>query len=61
MLNPNDSLPRPGYDNVMFDFEGHRVVTTVLDFDEDGNLVVGNPNWDFGTLPPIRPAWLTSR
>ena len=42
----NDTTPRAGYDNVAFDLDGHRVVATVIGYDDDGNLIVGNPHWD---------------
>jgi hypothetical protein len=38
--------PRVGYDNVAFNLDGHRVVATVIGYDDDGLMVVGNPNWD---------------
>jgi hypothetical protein len=38
--------PRVGYDNVAFELDGHRVVATVIGYDDDRLMVVGNPNWD---------------
>lgn len=38
--------PRPCYDNVEFELDGQRVVATVINYDDDGQLVVCNPNWD---------------
>jgi hypothetical protein len=41
-----DNLPRVGYDNVEFDLDGHRVVATVIGYDDRGRLLLDNPHWD---------------
>jgi hypothetical protein len=48
--------PRPCYDNVEFDLDGHRVVATVIAYDDDGKLIVGNPNWDDVWHVPVESA-----
>ena len=43
-----DGKPRVGYDNVEFwwEEENLRVVATVIGYDDDGLMIVGNPNFD---------------
>ena len=52
--------PSPGFDNVAFEFEGARIVGTVLDYDDDGLLIVGNPflgaNYHVPSRTPRSPA-----
>ena len=45
---PDDGKPRVGYDNVEFWWaeENLRVVATVTGYDDDGLMIVGNPNFD---------------
>jgi hypothetical protein len=43
----NERMPRVGYDNVAFvNDDGMRIVATVIGYDDDGMLIVGNPGWD---------------
>ena len=52
--------PSPGFDNVAFEFEGARIVGTVLDYDDDGLLIVGNPFLGANYHVPVEDATITS-
>ena len=52
--------PSPGFDNVAFEFEGARIVGTVLDYDDDGLLIVGNPFLGANYHVPFEDATITS-
>ncbi len=54
-----ENRPRVGYDNVEFDLDGHRIVATVIGYDDDGRLVLGNPHWDDFWHVPFEQARLT--
>ena len=38
--------PRVGYDNVEFEQDGLKIVATVIGYDDEGLMIVGNPDWD---------------
>ena len=42
----NQRLPRVGYDNVAFERDGLRIVATVIGYDDNGLMIVSNPEWD---------------
>ena len=52
--------PSPGFDNVAFEFEGARIVGTVLDYDDDGLLIVGNPFLGANYHVPVEDAAITN-
>ena len=52
--------PSPGFDNVAFEFEGARIVGTVLDYDDDGLLIVGNPFLGANSYVPVEDAAITN-
>jgi len=51
--------PAAGFDNVAFEFEGQRIVGTVIDYDKDGSLVVGNPFLEGVWSVPVEEATIT--
>jgi hypothetical protein len=51
--------PSPGFDNVAFEFEGARIVGTVLDYDDGGLLIVGNPFHGANYHVPVEDAAIT--
>ena len=55
----SSAKPSPGFDNVAFEFEGARIVGTVLDYDEDGLLIVGNPFLGANWHVPVDDATIT--
>jgi hypothetical protein len=44
----SSTKPRVGYDNLEFWWDEHdvRVVATVIGYDDDGLMILGNPNFD---------------
>jgi len=52
--------PSPGFDNVAFEFDGARIVGTVLDYDDDGLLIVGNPFLGANYHVPVEDAAITN-
>jgi hypothetical protein len=49
-----------GFDNVAFEFDGQRIVGTVIDYEDDETLVVGNPFLDGVWSVPVEDATITN-
>ena len=52
--------PTPCFDNVAFECEGRRIVGTVINYDDDGLLIVANPFLDNLWHVPVEEATITS-
>jgi hypothetical protein len=58
-MNMSNARPTPCFDNVAFEYEGQRIVGTVIEFDDDGLLVVGNPFFRVTWHVPVDEAAIT--
>jgi len=52
--------PTPCFDNVAFEDEGERIVGTVINYDDDGLLIVANPFLDNLWHVPVEEATITT-
>ena len=51
--------PTPCFDNVAFEYEGQRIVGTVINYDDEGLLIVANPFLDNLWHVPVEDATIT--